>query len=77
MASCDQMLSVNVSQLLKINKHEKYQICDMDRVIHREITLILFGRPAIQLVCLFAVYLFVPFRMMAQNFLYLRNVSVT
>ena len=64
MASCDKMLSVKDSLLLKIEKHKKYQSV-MDLVSHRGITLILFGRPAIQLVCLFDVYLFVPFHLMA------------
>ena len=65
MASCDKMLSVKDSLLLKSKKHQKYQICVIDLVSHRRITLILFGRPAIQLVCLFDVYLFVPFHLMA------------
>ena len=63
MASCDKMFSVKDSLLLKIKKHKKYQV--MDLVSHRGITLILFGRPAVQLVCLFDVYLFVPFHLMA------------
>ena len=65
MASCDKMLSVKNSLLLKIKKYEKHQICVMDLVSHQGITLILFGRPAIQLVCLFDIYLFVPFHLMA------------
>ena len=71
------MLSVKDSLLLKIKKHEKYQICIMDVVSNRGITLILFGRSAIQPVCLFDVYLFVPFHLMAKILLFLRNVSVT
>ena len=65
MALCDKMLSVKDSLLLKIKKHKKYQICVVDLVSHRGITLILFGRPTIQLVCLFYVYLFVTFHLMA------------
>ena len=53
MASCDKMLSVKDSLLLKFKKHEKYQICVIDLVSHQGITLILFGRPAIQVVCIF------------------------
>ena len=74
------MSSVKDSILLKIKKHEKYQIgviCVIDLVSHRGITLILFGRSAIQSVCLFDVYLFVFFHLMAENLPYLRNVSVT
>ena len=63
--TCVKMLSVKDSLLLEINKHEKYQIYVMDLVSHRGITLMLFDRSAIQLVCLFDVYLFVPFRSMA------------
>ena len=59
------MLSVKDSLLLKIKIHEKYQICVMDLVSHRGITLLLFGRSMIQPVCLFDVYLFVPFHLMA------------
>ena len=76
MASRDTMLSVKDSLLLKIKEHKKYQICVMDLVSHRGIALILFGRPAKQLVCLFDFYLFVPCHLMAQNLLYL-NVSIT
>ena len=67
MASCDKMLSVKDSLLLKIKKHKKYQIYVMDLVSHRGISLILFGRPQawIPLVCLFDVYLFVLFHLMA------------
>ena len=59
------MLSVKDSLLLEIKEHENYQICVMDLVSLRGITLILFGRSAIQPVCLFDVYLFVPFHLMA------------
>ena len=52
------MLSVNDSLRLQIKKHEKYQVCVMDSVRHRGITLILFGRSAIQPICLFDVYPF-------------------
>ena len=65
MASCDKMLSAKHSLLFKIKKHKNHQIRVMDLVSHRGNTLILFGRPAIQLVCLFDVYLFVPFHLMA------------
>ena len=51
MASCDKMLSVKDSLHLKIKKHKKYKICATDLVSHREITLILFDRAVIQLVC--------------------------
>ena len=47
MASCDKMLSVKDSLLLKIKKHKKYQICVMDLVSHCGITLMLFGKLAI------------------------------
>ena len=47
MASCDKMLSVKDSLLLKIKKNKKDQICVMDLVSYRGITLILFGRPVI------------------------------
>ena len=50
-ASCDKMLSVKDPLLLEIKKHEKYQICVMDLVSHRGITLMLFGMYAIQPVC--------------------------
>ena len=59
------MLSVKDSLLLKIMKHEKYQICDIDFVSHEGITLILFARSTIQSLCLFDIYLFVPFHLMA------------
>ena len=65
MASCDIMLSVKYSPLFKIKKHWKYQMCAMDLVSCRGITLILIDRPAIQLVCLFDVYTYVPFHLMA------------
>ena len=55
MDSCDKMLS----------EHEKHQIYVMDFVSHRVITLTLFGRPTIQLVCLFDVHLFESFHLMA------------
>ena len=55
------MLSVKDSPFLKIKKQEKAQICFMDLVCLRGITLILFGRSAIQPVCLYVVYLFVPY----------------
>ena len=42
MASCDKMLSVKDSLLLKIKKRKKYQICVMDLVSHRGIALINF-----------------------------------
>ena len=45
---CDKMLSVIDSLLLKIKKSEKYQICVMGLDSHPGITLILFGRSAIQ-----------------------------
>ena len=48
MTSCDKILSVKNSLLLKIKKHKKYQICVMDIVSHRGITLMLFSRHAIQ-----------------------------
>ena len=47
MASCCKMLPVKDSLLLKIKKPNKYQVCVMDLVSHRGITLILFGRHAI------------------------------
>ena len=59
------MLSVKDSLLLEIKNYKNYQICVMDLLSHGEITLILFGRSAIQPVCLFDVYLFVPFHLMA------------
>ena len=65
MASCDKMLSVKNSLLLKIKKHKNYQIWVVDLISHRGITLILFGRSAIQLVCLFDVCLSVLFHLMA------------
>ena len=55
---CDKILSVKDSLLLKIKKHKTYQMCVMDLVSHRGITFISFDRSAIQLVCLFDVYLF-------------------
>ena len=71
MSSCDKLLSFKDSLLLKIKKHEKYQICVMDLISHQGITLIVFSRPAIQLDCLFDVYMFIPFHL-----LYLSIVSV-
>ena len=59
------MLSAKYSLLLKIKTHKKYQICVMGLVSHPGVTLILFGRSVIQPVCLFDVYLFVPFHLMA------------
>ena len=53
------------SLLFLIQKHEKYQICVIDLFSHREIILILFGRSALQSVCLFDVHLYVPFHSMA------------
>ena len=64
MASSDKLLSVKDCLLLKIKTHMKYKICVMDLISHRGITLMLFGRPVIQLVCLFDAYLFVPFHFM-------------
>ena len=61
------MLSVKDSLLLKIKIHDKYQIRVMDLVSHRRITLILFGRSMIQPVCLFDIYLFVTFHLMAKD----------
>ena len=55
MASCDKLISVKESLLLKIKKHKKYQICVMGLLSHRGITLIWFDRPAIQLVCLLCI----------------------
>ena len=59
------MLSVKDSLLLNIKKHERYQIYFMDLVQHLGITLILFGKSAIQPVCFFDVNKFVPFHLMA------------
>ena len=67
MASCDKLISVKDSLLLKIEKHKKYQICVTGLFGHRGITLILFDRPAIQLVCLLDVYLFVPFHLIDET----------
>ena len=67
MASCDKLISVNDSLLLKIKKHKKYQICGMDLISHRGITFIVFDRPVIQLVCLLDVYLFVPFHLIDET----------
>ena len=50
------MLSVKDSLLLKMKKHEKYQICVMVLVSHPGIALILFGRSVIQPICLFDVF---------------------
>ena len=58
------MLSVKDPLFLQIKKYEKYQICVRDFVSHQEITLILIDRSAIQLVCIFDVYLFIPFHLM-------------
>ena len=58
------MLSVKDSTLLEIKNHEEHQICVMDFVNHRGITLILIGRSVIQLICIIYVYLFVPFDFM-------------
>ena len=44
-----------------IKKHKKHQICIMDFVSHREITLILIDRSAIRLICVYDVYVGVPF----------------
>ena len=46
----------------------------MDFIGHRKITLILIGRPAMQLIRVYDVYLGVPFHSIAQNLLYLINV---
>ena len=59
------MISVKDSLLLKTKKHEKYQIYVMDLVSHRGITRILFGRSVIKPDCLFDVYLFVTFHLIA------------
>ena len=55
---------------------ETHQICIMDFASHRGITLILFGRSAIQLICVYDINLGVPFHSIAQNLIYLRNVKV-
>ena len=65
MAPFDKLLSVKDSLLLKIKKNKKYQNCVMNLISHGGITLILFGRPGIQLVCFLEVYLFVHFHLMA------------
>ena len=67
------MLSVKNS----LPKYEKHQNYFMDLVKHPEVSLILFGKSAIQPVCLFDVNICVPFHLFAKNLLYLRNVSVT
>ena len=67
------MLQVKDTIFLKIKKHEMYQLCEMDLVSHRGLTLILFGRSVIQPVCLFDVYLFVPFHLMAKKFSFLKE----
>ena len=54
------MLWMEDSLLLKIKKHEKYQICIMGFVRHQGITLILMGGSAIKLICVYDVYLGVP-----------------
>ena len=64
MASCDKMLPVLDSLLLKIKKPNKYQICVMDLVSHRGITHIVW-KACDKLVCLFEIYLFVLFHWMA------------
>ena len=61
MAPSDKILSVKDCLLLKIKKHMKYKICVMDLVSLRGITLMLFGRPVIQLVCLFDLICLYPF----------------
>ena len=45
---------------------KNHQLCAMDIVIHREITLILVCKSAIQPKWLFDVYLFVPFTSMSK-----------
>ena len=47
----------------------------MDFVSHQEINLILICRSGVQLICVYDVYLGVPFHSIAYNLLYLRNVS--
>ena len=61
------MLLLKNSLFLKCKKHEKYEICVMDLICHRGITLIQFGRSVVQPISLFDVYLFVPFHLMALN----------
>ena len=56
---------------------EKHQICALDFVSYQGTTLTLIGMSAVQLVCVFDVYLFIPIHLMAQNLLYFRNVLVT
>ena len=58
------MLSGKDPILLYIKKTEKYQICIMDFIDHQGITLVLFGRSALQAVCLFDDYLFVHLHLM-------------
>ena len=63
------MLSVKHALVLNISKHEKYKMRVIDLVSHRGLTLILIGWSAIQPVCLFDVYLFVPFHLIASPLL--------
>ena len=60
MFSSDKMLSGKDPILIYIKENEKYQICIMDFIDYQGITLVLFGRSALQAVCLFDDYLFVP-----------------
>ena len=53
------MLSVLGFIFHEIEEYEKHKICVLDFVRHRGITLILFGRFVIQLVCLLDGYLFI------------------
>ena len=58
MALCDKCYQSKIHYFLKLRNTRSIKFCVMDLVSHRVITLILFGRPAIQLLCLLNVYLF-------------------
>ena len=62
--SSDKMLSGKDPMLLYSKENEKCQNCIMDFIDHQGITLVLFGRSALQAACLFDDYLFVPLHSM-------------
>ena len=64
---CDNFFSVKDSLLFKSGKPRSIKMCVMDFASHGGITLSLIGRSMIQRVCLFDVYLFVPFHSMTLN----------
>ena len=67
-------MSERFSTSLNQETREASTLYIMEFVSHRGITLLLMGGSAIQLICVYDVYLGVPFHSIAKNLLYIRNV---